>query len=175
MKKINHVYLKEVEKLQEIDKEQDETKRKIKTILQNNNIKIALLNDVAPTLAEIWNKYEGKQLGEKTYNKILKEFEAAFNYDFFIYPPRDIQYEQQYITITDKDASRKYSGNIKIKIYTVNNFLINNKIQKITAETLKEYDTKNYVENLDAAADEIIALHKEAVQHQELINKRCVY
>lgn len=158
---------KEIEKLNQIKGET--TNEKIKKILQNENIKTTFFNDVINKIVEIWNKYEGKQLGEKTRQKIKEEVETHFDNEIFFYP-----YAQEF-SIMNRDASKKYNGNLKITIVSKNwqnKFTEENKILKLQIENLTEQTTHcRYVENLDETVNQIIEEHQKALKLQEELNK----
>ena len=166
---------KEIEKLEEIrNSKENKTKKQIKTILQKNNIKIAFFEDVAPAIVKVWNKYEGKQAGEKTRQKISEEIQIVFNNNIFCYIFKSEHFPTTTITITTKDSTGKYTGNEKITIVSnnINIKLIDqtNKINPIKIEELREQDTATYIDDLNKATNEIIELHEQAEQKQNEIN-----
>lgn len=166
---------KEIEKLEEIrNSKENETKKQIKTILQKNNIKIAFFEDVAPAIVKVWNKYEGKQAGEKTRQKIAEEIESIFNNNIFCYIFKSEYSPTTTITITTKDNTGKYTGSEKITIIS-NNINIKpidqtNKINPVEIEELREQDTIKYIDDLNKATNEIIELHAQAEQKQNELN-----
>lgn len=168
-------FKKEIEKLEKIrNGNEDETKKRIKIILQKNNIKIAFFEYVAPAVVDIWNKYEGKQAGEKTRQRIAEEIEDFFDNSIFCYIFRAEYYPTTTITITTKDSTGKYSENEKIAIITnnINTKPIDqtNKINSIKIEDLREQDAKTFIEDLDKTTGEIIELHAQAEKKQDEIN-----
>ena len=98
MKQLNN-YLKELNKLNNL-KENGTQAKKIEILLQNDNVKIALYNDVIDAVVETWNKYSGKQLGERTRGKIKLEIEQLFDNKIFCYIANDYYYCNERITIT---------------------------------------------------------------------------
>lgn len=166
---------KENEKLEEIrNGNENETKKQIKIILQKNNIKIAFFEDVAPVIVKVWNKYEGKQAGEKTRQRIAEEIEKIFNDSIFCYIFRSEYYPTTTITITTKDSTGNCTGNEKVTIITNNinskPIDLTNKINSIKIEELREQDTTTYIDDLNKATSEIIELHAQAEQKQNEIN-----
>lgn len=160
-------YLKEIEKLNNI-KENGTPNKKFEILLQADNVKIGLYNDIINKVVEIWNKYENKQLGDKTKEKIKLEIEQTFDNKIFVYP------HYNYIYITTRDASGKYNGDTNIRIITNHyekKLTENNKILKLNIEDLREEEENTYTTNLTETANEIITLHKQAEQLQEQLNE----
>lgn len=169
-------YKRELKKLNELKTLDNNDKvNKIKILLQNDNIKIALLEDISPVLVEIWNKYKNKSLGEQTRKKIQNEIQEKLNNEIFCYISNSYYYYNEHIIITTRDKSKKYNGSTKIEIITNNpKFRLvdtNNKIQELNAENLREADAKTKTQNLNATANKIIKLHEHAEQLQEQLNE----
>lgn len=159
-------YLKELNKLNNL-KENGKPNKKIEILLQTDNVKIGLYNDIINKVVEIWNKYENKQLGDKTKEKIKLEIEQTFDNKIFVYP------HYNYIYITTRDASGKYNGDTNIKIITNHyekKLTENNKILKLNVEDLREEEENTYTTNLTETANEIIHQHEKAKQLQEELN-----
>lgn len=159
-------YLKELNKLDNLQ-ENGTPNKKIEILLQTDNVKIGLYNDVINTVVETWNKYENKQLGDKTKEKIKLEIEQIFDNKIFVYP------YYNYIYITTRDASGKYKGDTDIRIITNNyekKLTENNKILKLNVEDLREEEYNTYTTNLTETANEIIKQHEKANQLQEELN-----
>lgn len=159
-------YLKELNKLNNL-KENGTQAKKIEILLQNDNVKIGLYNDVIDAVVETWNKYSGKQLGERTAEKIKMELEQLFDNKIFAY------IRNSYIYITTRDASGKYKGNAEIEIkpnHYEKKMTENNKILTLNVEDLHETDNNNYTENLEETATQILELHKQAEQLQDQLN-----
>ena len=159
-------YLKEIEKLNNL-KENGTPNKKIEILLQTDNVKIGLYNDIINTVVEIWDKYENKQLGDKTKEKIKLEIEQIFDNKIFVHP------YYNYIYITTRDASGKYKGDTYIRIITNHyekKLTENNKILKLNIEDLREEEKNTYTTNLTETANEIIHQHKQALQLQDQLN-----
>lgn len=168
-------YKKELNKLNELKKlDTSDKTNKIKILLQKDNTKIALFEDIAETLVEVWNKYANKPLGEQTRKKIQNEIETKFDNNIFCYIANDYYYCNEKITITTRDETKKFTGETKIEITSNNpNFrLVNteNKIQELKTENLRESDAKTKIKNLDATTNKIIKLHETAKKLQEQLN-----
>lgn len=168
-------YKKELNKLNELKAlDQSDKTNKIKILLQKDNTKIALLEDIAPILVEVWNKYANKPLGEQTRKKIQNEIELKFDNNIFCYICNDYYYYNEKISIQTRDATKKYSGDTKIEIVSNNpNYRLvdtQNKIQELKIENLRETDAKTKIKNLEATTNKIIKLHETAEKLQEQIN-----
>lgn len=168
-------YKKELNKLNELRKlDTNDKTNKIKILLQKDNTKIALFEDIAQTLVEVWNKYANKPLGEQTRKKIQNEIETKFDNNIFCYIANDYYYCNEKITITTRDTTKKFTGETKIEITSNNsNYrLVNtdNKIQELKIENLRESDAKTKNKNIDTTTNKIIKLHETAEKLQEQIN-----
>lgn len=164
--------LKKLEQLRANTK--DTTSDKIAIMLQQDNIKKGLFDDTIEKVLEIWNKYKGKQLGERTKEKIQQEIEQHFNNNIFVYIYNGDYSYNTHITITTKDKTKNYNGDYKIQITThdyKNKFLIDNQIQEITKEQAREEKAKDYIKNPQEQANKIIKLHEKAKQMQQELNK----
>lgn len=175
-------YNKEVKKLKEIQAIKneeiktlnDEEMKKVKTILQNNNIRYGLFIDLIDNICEVLNKYKGKKLGDKTKEKIQKEIETNFNNNIFVYLSANNEYNCDSIYITTRDEEKKYSGNTKIRINTksINNNFVNknNEIMEVNKEQFTEEVARTYTKNIDETAKKIIKKHNEAKELQKKLN-----
>lgn len=168
-------YKKELNKLNELRKlDTNDKTNKIKILLQKDNTKLALFEDTAETLIEVWNKYANKPLGEQTRKKIQTEIESKFDNNIFCYIANDYYYCNEKITITTRDTTKKFTGETKIEITSNNpNFrLVNteNKIQELKIENLRESDARTKTKNLDATTNKIVKLHETAEKLQEQMN-----
>lgn len=160
--------LKEIEKINTARKEQDSEQKQIKIILLKNNLKIAIFKDTIKTICEIWNKYTGKQYGEKTKDKIKKEIEQTFDNNFFIH----IGYDYIYINLRNETKQYNHSFFDSLKIYTkYGDFhpLKNNTIQKIDPTYFYIYGVKNYIKNIDTTILKIQQAHQKALEYQKKI------
>ena len=169
-------YKRELKKLEELKTLDNSDKvNKIKILLQKDNLKIALFEDILPIFIETWNKYKNKPLGEQTRKKIQNEIEEKTNNFIFCYVCNDYYYCNERVSFQTKDKSGRYSGDTKIEIITNNsNFRLvdtNNKIQELNAENLREADAKTKTQNLTATANKIIKLHAHAEKLQEQLNE----
>lgn len=117
---------------QELLKLQD--KKKIYNIKENilyNNIIITIYNKYKNNFDEIIKKYEGKNIGEKTREKIADEIKQLFlnddvfkNDDIFIYIKNNFDYGSYYLSITIEiskkqnftDGGFKYIYDFKLEV-----------------------------------------------------------
>lgn len=162
---------KAIKKIEELNQTEPEGQdKKIKYILLKNNLSIAIFNDVMPKFCEIWNKYEGKQYGEKTSEKIRREIEQAFDDCIFCFA------YSKGIDISLRETQRKYSDSRfdRVAIITKNyniKLLNNNKIQKINQSDFMIQSNAQYTENLDKAIKILKEKHARALDLQsELLN-----
>lgn len=161
-------YLKEIEKLDKLQNNGADIDQ-LKILLQTDNTKIALYNDVIDSIIETWNKYENKQLGDKTKEKIKLEIEQIFDNTIFVYISKNE------FRVYTRDANKKFNGRTLIEITTknweYNTTTEDNKIKQISKDMFMERSTdNNYTENIEETANEIITLHKQALQLQDQIN-----
>lgn len=161
-------YLKEIEKLDKLQNNGTDINQ-LKILLQTDNTKIALYNDVIDSIIGTWNKYENKQLGDKTKEKIKLEIEQIFDNTIFVYISKNE------FRVYTRDANKKFNGKTLIEIITknweYNTTTEDNKIKQISKDMFMERNTyNNYTENIEETANEIISLHKQALQLQEQLN-----
>ena len=161
-------YLKEIEKLDKLQNNGADIDQ-LKILLQTDNTKIALYNDVIDSIIKTWNKYENKQLGDKTKEKIKLEIEAIFDNTIFVYISKNE------FRVYTRDITKRFNGRTLIEITTknwkYNTTTEDNKIKQISKDMFMERNTyNNYTENIEETANEIISLHKQALQLQEQLN-----
>lgn len=114
-----------------------------------------------PIFAEIWNKYEGKQAGEKTKDKIYNEFYEATSKRFKVYTSgRDICF----ISMRE-DGYRGYDFQYReldfYLPYGTSCTSAENKILKVDISEISQYNgIKEYKEERKAARDFIKAAKK---------------
>lgn len=168
-------YQKELKKLEQLKGIEDTNERKIKTMLQNTNIRYALFSDVIDAVCETLNKYKGKRAGEKTKEKICEEIEKKFNDEIFVYLTTSVSYSCDELYIVTRDETKKYSGRDKIRIRTraIKDNIVNNEniIQETSKEMFCEEIARTYTKNLDKTTKEIIEAHKKARECQIKINE----
>ncbi len=108
--------------------------------LQRYNLQVAAFKELTPIIISILEKYQNKQYGPKTREKIRNEFKelTGFYISFF-----DKGY---YTEIYVVDYDHHFSLNIDTD--NNNNVLENNRIHLITADHLRVYRVNEYIEDI---------------------------
>lgn len=136
---------------------------KLTKMILESNVRIALFNEVAPVVLEVFMKYKGKSFGPKTKEKIYEEIKEGTECYCYI----DQSYAQRlYIT-------SMLNRSIVVSCYPKNNILVNNKIRECSMEEIALYDNRGYVEDIPERISELKKLHKEVVEKQEELIKYC--
>lgn len=170
-------YKKEFAKLQELKNVEFENsnEKRIKNVLQENNVKYALFLDTIGGICEILNKYTNKKMGEKTKEKIQNEIQEYFDNEIFCYISVNTYYSSDTIHITTRDITKKYNGSTKIVINTktrndniVNN---NNEIQKVDSDMFVEEVARSYTKNIEKTTQTILQKHEKAKQLENQLNE----
>lgn len=132
---------------------------KYKRLALANNFKVVLYKEVISQFLEIWNKYEGKQYGEKTKEKIWNEIKenlhisGYFGYDYF-------SNKKDTLTLyLINDEGYKYpDNNLNLNIHCLYNEDLtdfyafvnkNNTIQKVSIDMIKLGSTIEYIEDVN--------------------------
>ena len=130
----------------------------------NNNAKIALFNEVMPSVLEVLSKYEGKRYGEKTKKKISDEIKEKTNCSMYI------RREEIHVCSVDM-YGYDFDCGVKSELHN-KKILDENKIQHLEMEDLSiSYINRNYYEDIDSTIEELERLHKEAKQKQDELNE----
>ena len=110
--------------------------------LQHYNLQVAALAELKPVIIQILEKYQNKQYGPKTKDKISKEFKelTGFYISFFD--------KNFYTEIYAVDYDHHFSLNIDSD--NDHNVLENNRIQVITADHLRVYRVNEYINDIPA-------------------------
>ena len=135
--------------------------------LLENNKKIALFNDVMPIIFEVLRKYNGKRLGEKTFEKLKNEIKEKTNCSFYIHR------NSYHIMPLNKEG---YTTNEEIEVSPIDyetKLLDDNKVQIVTMEELCVIDTVDYIENVSEYADELERLKSKAKELQKELRDIC--
>lgn len=108
--------------------------------LQRYNLQVAALEELKPVIIQILEKYQNKQYGPKTKDKIRNEFKelTGFYISFF-----DKNY---YTEIYAIDYDHHFSLNIDSD--NDHKVLVNNRIQLIEADHLKVYRVNEYINDI---------------------------
>lgn len=130
-----------------------------------NNAKRALFVETVPAIITTLEKYKNKPYGEKTRDKISDEIKTATGCRCYI----KNSYSDSEINI----YPTLYS--YEIKIYTRDFKILNdeNKIQTPTAEHLKLYYAKEYIDDIPAAIKAMKKAYKKAVEKQKELETIC--
>lgn len=146
----------------------------IENRILKDNARNALFDEVMPKAVEIWNKYAGKQYGEKTKEKIRKEVEEAtgcylyatseYSSDkFFLAPSADLRV-WNWFSSRDLEVYPHPYNSVRL--------LVNNKIQTVNIENLKLGYCSAYVEDSRTRAIEINDKKKELRSEFEEYGKK---
>lgn len=115
--------------------------------LQRYNLQVVTLEELKPVIIQILEKYQYKQYGPKTRDKISKEFKelTGFYISFF-----DKNY---YTEIYVVDYDHHFSMNIDTD--NDHKVLKNNRIQLITADHLRVYNVHDYINDIPAYIEKL--------------------
>ena len=138
--------------------------------IMQNNAKIAIFNEIAPVVVEVFNKYMGKPYGEKTKQKIADEIAEKTHFRCYVHS----NYSSQTIDATSTDF---YNYNYNISIGGRNDleaFLLDNKIQKITLEELQLwYTEEEYIEHIQERILDLKAAYAQVLRAREELENAC--
>lgn len=115
--------------------------------LQRYNLQVAALEELKPVIMQILKKYQNKQYGPKTRDKICNEFKEStgFNISFF-----DKSFYTE-IHVID------YDHHFSLNIDSDNDYKVleNNRIQRVTADHLKVYNVNEYINDIPAYIEKL--------------------
>lgn len=141
-----------------------ETFRKLKMKIMQNNARTSLFNETLPTIIEVWNKYEGKRCGEKTFDKIRNEIYEKTNCRIYL-----TGYNSDIIAINHKDYCFANSYEVKAYLKYDHKMRIDNVIQHITMDDF--HTEKKYIENVDIHIHNMLSAYSNAqAKKKELEN-----
>ena len=140
------------------------------TILKNN-YRIALFDETIPAVVTVLKKYNGKQYGPKTREKIRDEIKAAAGVSFYI----NIRTWCDEIIISDDYL--RYSEQLEINTRADENgerprLLIDNKISAPEADQLSMY-YNNFIDDPAVRVMELKAAYKNARAAQNELKNKC--
>lgn len=161
-----------IEKIHKADTEAEEEKARntdlqIKIQLLINNAKIAYFKENIHKICEIWNKYEGKPLGEKTTEKIRIELKSATGQHIRISNHYD---DAKIYVVFDYREPRICDSMEFIPIWNGKKQPAvdqNNKAVRLEAENFRVYLGSDYVENVEEHLEKLKTAHKIALEKQE--------
>ena len=110
--------------------------------LQRYNLQVAALDELTPIIIQVLEKYQNKQYGPRTKEKICDKFKELTGFYIGLYD------KGFYTEIYTSDMN----SNFTLKINTKNDIkaLENNRIQVITSEDLWAYGVHDYVNDIPA-------------------------
>lgn len=108
--------------------------------LQRYNLQVIALEELTPVIIMVLEKYKNKQYGPKTKDKIYNEFKelTGFNIGFF----DKTYYTEIYVVDYDHHFSMNIDTDNDHKV------LVNNRIQLVTADHLRVYRVKEYINDI---------------------------
>ena len=144
----------------------------LKKILKNN-AKIAKFEEIRTTLADIWNKYAGKQYGPKTKDKIYDEIKSAcacssyIDYSYYGMPKTKL-------SITPLNNAG-YSHGCEYGFYIINRinnayyeFLTDdNKILPVDADAFKMQYIASYIDDPAKRIEQLSEIKAQAIAKQK--------
>lgn len=115
--------------------------------LQHYNLQVVVLEELKPVIIQILEKYQNKQYGPKTRDKIRNEFKelTGFNMSFF-----DKNYYTEIYVID-------YNHHFSLNIDTDNDHKVleNNRIQLVNADHLRVYNVNEYINDIPAYIEKL--------------------
>lgn len=110
--------------------------------LQRYNLQVAALEELTPIIIQVLKKYNNKQYGPRTKEKICNEFQELTGFYIHLYD------KNFYTEIYTSDMNSRFT----LKINTKNDIkaLENNRIQVITSEDLWAYGVHDYIKDIPA-------------------------
>lgn len=119
--------------------------------LQHYNLQVAALEELKPVIIQILEKYQNKQYGPKTKDKIRNEFKELTGF---------------YISFFDKNFYTEiyavdYDHHFSLNIDTDNDHKVleNNRIQLVTADHLRVYRVNEYINDIPAHIEKMKAAY----------------
>ena len=152
----------------------------VKRVLRNN-LDVVFFNEIIPQIATIWNKYAGKQYGEKTKEKIRKEINDALPgvdvYALIQYYPKIYIDFARFI---DSELSPYSDLQLSFTRYDNGNerFLTeNNTIEEMQLVTRKKYieDVPGYIAEMKTLYQEIVDKAAELEKLGKMFNEQAIY
>lgn len=141
--------------------------------LQRYNLQVAAVQELTPVIVQILKKYENKQYGPKTRDKICNEFKESTGFSISIFDKNF--YTDIYVIDYDHHFSLNIDSDNDHKV------LENNRIQLVSADHLRVYnvneyinDIPAYIEKLKAAYNNLKEKYKEIDALTHTYNDLCV-
>ena len=108
--------------------------------LQRYNLQVAALEELKPVIIQILEKYQNKQYGPKTKDKIRNEFKELTGFYISFFDKN--YYTEIYVIDYDHHFSLNIDSDNDHKV------LVNNRIQLIEADHLKVYRVNEYINDI---------------------------
>lgn len=108
--------------------------------LQRYNLQVAALEELKPVIIQILEKYQNKQYGPKTKDKIRNEFKELTGFYISFFDKN--YYTEIYVIDYDHHFSLNIDSDNDHKV------LVNNRIQLVEADHLKVYRVNEYINDI---------------------------
>lgn len=115
--------------------------------LQRYNLQVAALEGLKPVIIQVLEKYQNKQYGPKTSDKICKEFKELTGFNIRLFDKS--YYTEIYVIDYDHHFSLNIDSDNDHKV------LENNRIQLITADHLRVYNVNEYINDIPAYIEKL--------------------
>lgn len=115
--------------------------------LQHYNLQVAALEELKPVIIQILEKYQNKQYGPKTRDKICNEFKELTGFSISIFDKSFyteiyvIDYDHHFLLNIDSDNDHKV--------------LVNNRVQLVAADHLRVYNVNEYINDIPAYIEKL--------------------
>lgn len=119
--------------------------------LQRYNLQVAALEGLKPVIIQVLEKYQNKQYGPKTSDKICKEFKELTGFNIRLVDKS--YYTEIYVIDCDHHFSLNIDSDNDYKV------LENNRIQLITADHLRVYNVNEYINDIPAYIEKLKAAY----------------
>lgn len=119
--------------------------------LQHYNLQVVTLNELKPVIVKILEKYQNKQYGPKTRDKICNEFRKLTGFSISIFDKN--YYTEIYVIDYDHHFSLNIDSDNDHKV------LENNRIQVVTADHLRVYNVNEYINDIPAYIEKLKAAY----------------
>ena len=115
--------------------------------LQRYNLQVAALEGLKPVIIQVLEKYQNKQYGAKTSDKICKEFKELTGFNIRLFDKS--YYTEIYVIDYDHHFSLNIDSDNDHKV------LENNRIQLVTADHLRVYNVNEYINDIPAYIEKL--------------------
>lgn len=119
--------------------------------LQRYNLQVAALEELKPIIVQILEKYQNRQYGPKTRDKICNEFKELTGFSISIFDKNF--YTEIYVIDYDHHFSLNIDSDNDYKV------LENNRIQRVTADHLRVYNVNEYINDIPAHIEKLKAAY----------------